>query len=455
MTNKTALQIATELKEGQLKLGSYIDETLDNIKKDEHNAFFSVAELAELSLKNTSPLSGVAIGIADNILAGGELGTAGSQMLYNFIPPYTATIIDKLDNAGLIRVGRTNIPEFGIGTAGSNAVFGPALHPLAENKVSEGTATAVACGLVPLGLSVDSNGNPRKFAAMAGVTCLKPTYGAVSRFGIVPYLESSEVVAITANNISDAASLFNIIAGNDKNDGTTYPHPQYELCLENKGIQGMKVALPKQLFGDEVNPEVKATIAAFIQKITELGAKVSEVDIPYAKYANIALLSMAAAEGANNFSRYDGIKYGYQSEQNSSLDDIYFNSRSEGLNIDAKRTAILGAQVLSHGCYKSYYLKALQIRRLIHEQVKELFKEYEIILTPAAAGFAYDLKDSANYYQEEFADRLFTAIPTITGIPAAVLPAGVSNAGLPIGVQIMADTLQEEKLIQLALACGL
>lgn len=455
MTNKTALEIGEELRQGKLSPDDYLKQTLEKIKDDTHNAFLYTMEPTAKIPKASSSLSGAGVALADNILVKGQLGTGGSQMLHNFIPPYGATVVDKLAAGGLSIIGKTNLPEFGMGTSGSDAAFGPVLNPYAEDKISEGAAAAVALGLVPLALSVDSLGNPRKFAGMTGVACLKPTYGTVSRFGIIPYLESSEVVAVTANKMADAASLFNLISGNDEKDGTTYSAQSYELELENTGIAGFKVALPNEYFTDEVSQEVKDAIGEFCQSLQELGAEISRVDFPLAAYAHLALQTMAAAEGANNISRYDGIKYGYQSETNGNLEDIYFKSRSEAFQTEAKRTAILGAYLLSKGQYEESYLKALQIRRLVNEQVKGLFTQYDLLLAPAARTFAYELKDTAAYYEDNWLDSLYTAVPSLTGIPAAVLPMGKSSQGLPMGVQLMADTLQEAKLVKLALACGL
>ena len=375
------------------------------------------------------------IAVDDTILVKGVHATAGSRMLKNFKPLFSAEAVERLVAAGYEIAGKANVGEFGLDLAGETSYF----EPVAENGCIKGaSAELVANGEVKAAIGVDLNGAPRRAAALSGVDFIKPTYGTVSRYGVISCAASGEQIGVYAANAADAKEILGVIAGNDSKDGTSLPEKKYEYSLD-EDVAAMKICIISELY-DKADADVKAKIDAYANTLKEIGATVETISLDCAEQAQTAWQILMAAETCNNVSRFDGVKYGYRTPEYKNIDELYVKSRTEAFGFLTKSTIIYGSDVLSKGRYENCYDKALRIRRVICTKVRELLASYDAILTPACGKNEYKLYDALEAFEKVYEESVFTAIPSITGMPAMSTK----------GVQLIADSFKESVLLSIA-----
>ena len=402
-----------------------------------------------------SKLAGIPIGIKDNICTKGIKTTCSSRMLENFISPYDSTVMEKINNEGLINLGKLNMDEFAMGGSTEHSYFHVTRNPWNLNKVpggsSGGSAAAVAAGMVSWALGTDTGGSIREPAAFCGVVGLKPTYGLVSRYGIVAFASSLDQVGPITKDVRDCAMLLNIIAGHDKMDTTSVDRPKvdYTKALKND-VKGLKIAVPKEFFGEGINEEVKAKLEEAMETYKELGAEVTEVSLDIAEYALATYYIIACAEASSNLGRFDGVRYGHRAKEYSNLKELYRNSRTEGFGEEVKRRIILGTYVLSSGYYDAYYKKAQQVRTLVMNEFKKIFDEYDVILTPTSPTVAFDIGSKINDPLAMYLADICTVSVNIAGLPGISIPCGVDSTGMPVGMQLIGNRFAEETLLNTA-----
>lgn len=407
------------------------------------------------------PLAGVPIAIKDNICTRGLRTTCASKMLEHFVPAYDATVVQRLQDAGMIVLGKTNMDEFAMGSTTETSAFHLTRNPWNMSYVpggsSGGSCAAVAAGEVPLALGTDTGGSVRQPAAFCGVVGLKPTYGRVSRYGLVAYASSMDQIGPIGRTVADCRALYECIAGWDEKDATTAKRdvtktlghePNAEERIEK--LKGMRFAVPKEYLGEDTREEVREAVKSAVKLLARNGAVVEEISLPIADYAVAAYYIIACAEASSNLSRFDGVKYGYRTDEAEKLHDLYVKSRSEGFGEEVKRRILLGSFALSEGYYDAYYLKALKVRRLIRDAFEMVFGSYDCILTPTAPTtapkFGTALKDPLLMYLQD-AD---TVAVNLAGLPALSVPCGVDAEGLPIGLQLIGNAFCEETLFTAA-----
>ena len=402
-----------------------------------------------------SRFAGIPIGIKDNMCTKGVKTTCSSKMLENFIAPYDATVIEKLNNEGIISLGKLNMDEFAMGASTEYSAFKKTKNPWNLNTVpggsSGGSAAAVAANLVPWALGSDTGGSIRQPSAFCGVVGLKPTYGLVSRYGLVAFASSLDQIGPITKDVQDAALLLNLIAGHDEKDTTSINNEKvdYTKCLKND-VKGLKIGVPKEFFGEGINAEVKAKLQEAIEKYKELGAIVEECSLDIAEYALATYYIIACAEASSNLGRFDGIRYGYRTKNFENLKDIYINSRSEGFGQEVKRRIILGTYVLSSGYYDAYYKKALEVRTLVKQEFDKKFEKYDVLLTPTSPTVAFEIGTRSNNPLEMYLADICTVSVNIAGLPGISIPVGVDKEGMPIGMQLIGNRFQEETILNAA-----
>ncbi|CDA16447.1 MAG TPA: Asp-tRNA(Asn)/Glu-tRNA(Gln) amidotransferase subunit GatA [Clostridiaceae bacterium] len=402
-----------------------------------------------------SRFAGIPIGIKDNMCTKGVKTTCSSKMLENFIAPYDATVIEKLNNEGIISLGKLNMDEFAMGASTEYSAFKKTKNPWNLNTVpggsSGGSAAAVAANLVPWALGSDTGGSIRQPSAFCGVVGLKPTYGLVSRYGLVAFASSLDQIGPITKDVQDAALLLNLIAGHDEKDTTSINNEKvdYTKCLKND-VKGLKIGVPKEFFGEGINAEVKAKLQEAIEKYKELGAIVEECSLDIAEYALATYYIIACAEASSNLGRFDGIRYGYRTKNFENLKDIYINSRSEGFGQEVKRRIILGTYVLSSGYYDAYYKKALEVRTLVKQEFDKKFEKYDVLLTPTSPTVAFEIGTRSNNPLEMYLADICTVSVNIAGLPGISIPCGVDSKGMPIGMQLIGDKFKEETILNAA-----
>ncbi|MBO5479274.1 MAG: Asp-tRNA(Asn)/Glu-tRNA(Gln) amidotransferase subunit GatA [Clostridia bacterium] len=404
---------------------------------------------------NTSKLAGIPIGIKDNICTKGIKTTCASKMLENFVSPYDATVMDKINAEGMVTLGKLNMDEFAMGGSTEHSYFKKTKNPWNLNKVpggsSGGSAAAVAAGMVPWALGSDTGGSIRQPASFCGIVGLKPTYGLVSRFGLVAFASSLDQIGTLTKDVEDSALLLNVIAGHDEKDSTSAAKEKedYTKALKND-VKGLKIGVPKEYFGEGINEEVKASIEKVIEKYRELGATVEECSLDVADYALATYYIIACAEASSNLGRFDGIRYGYRTKNYENLKDIYRNSRSEGFGAEVKRRIILGTYVLSSGYYDAYYKKAQQVRTLVKNEFARNFEKYDVILTPTASNVAFDIGSKINDPLEMYLADLCTVPVNIAGLPGISVPCGLNSEKMPIGFQLIGKPFAESTILNAA-----
>lgn len=405
--------------------------------------------------KTVSELAGIPIGIKDNICTKGVKTTCSSKMLENFVSPYDATVMEKINSEDLVMLGKLNMDEFAMGASTEYSYFKKTSNPWDLKRVpggsSGGSAAAVAADMVPWALGSDTGGSVRQPSAFCGTVGLKPTYGLVSRYGLVAFASSLDQIGPITKDVEDNAILLNIIAGHDKRDSTSanIEKKDYTKALVND-VKGLKIGIPKEYFGEGINPEVKDAVMAVAKKYEEMGATVEECSISVTDYALATYYILACAEASSNLGRFDGIRYGYRTENFTNLRDIYRNSRSEGFGSEVKRRIILGTYVLSSGYYDAYYKKALKVRTVVRQAFKDLFEKYDVLLTPTSPTVAFDIGTRSNNPLEMYLADICTVSINIGGVPAISVPCGLDSQGMPIGFQLIGNHFDEETLYRTA-----
>ena len=437
------------------------NERLNAFLTINHEAALQKAQEADADIKETvksKPLAGIPVAIKDNLCTTGIRTTCGSKILGNFIPPYTASAVARLEAAGAIIVGKTNLDEFAMGSSNENSAFGVVRNPVNEDYVpggsSGGSAVAVAADLCSVSLGSDTGGSIRQPASFCGVVGLKPTYGRVSRFGLVAFASSLDQIGPFGKNVKDVARTLGVIAGRDKYDSTSSDEivPNYLNALTGD-IKGLRVGVPPECFGEGLNPEVKSHVEAAIKNLESRGAEIVEVTLPHSKYVVAVYYLIATAEASSNLARFDGVRYGYRAEDVKTLHELYQRSRDEGFGAEVKRRIMLGTFALSSGYYDAYYEKAQRVRQMLCNDFAEAFKKCDVIATPTAPTPAFKLGEKVNDPLAMYLDDIYTVTINLVGVPAISVPCGNSSTGLPIGLQLIGNHFDEARLLNAAYAC--
>lgn len=469
-TNKTALEIGQMIKNKEVSSVEVTKSMLANIKeRDEKvNAFVSVFEdeaikqAEEVQAKIdagelTSPLAGVPMAIKDNICTKDRLTTCGSKMLHNFKPPYNATVTEKLESAGAVVLGKLNMDEFAMGGSTETSYFGATGNPWDVTRVpggsSGGSAAAVAAEEATYALGSDTGGSIRQPCSFCGVSGIKPTYGAVSRYGLVAFASSLDQIGPVGRDIKDCAEVLSVISGHDAKDSTSVKRPVFDFstCFDGN-LKGMKIGIPTNYFGKGLDEDVKKSVLEAAETLKKLGAEIEEFEMNIVDYAIPTYYVLACAEASSNLSRYDGIKYGYRKRDCEDLMEVYLTSRSEGFGMEVKRRIMLGSFVLSSGYYDAYYNKSLKVRGLIKKSFDEAFKKYDMILSPVAPTTAYKIGENSSDPLKMYLGDIYTVSVNLAGIPAVSVPCGFGSNGMPIGMQLIGNAFDESKLVRAAYA---
>lgn len=397
------------------------------------------------------PLAGVPMALKDNLCTKGILTTCASQMLRGFVPPYDATVWEKLRAQGTILLGKLNMDEFAMGSTNENSAYHPTRNPRNTAHVpggsSGGSAAAVAAREVPFSLGSDTGGSIRQPASFCGVVGMKPTYGRVSRYGLIAFASSLDQIGPLTADVRDNALILNAIAGQDARDATSVPLPVPDYTAElEKGVKGLVIGIPKQFFAEGVSDEVRDAVLRAAKTLEAQGAKLEELSLSVLDHALPAYYVLSSAEASSNLSRFDGVRYGYRADSYEDITDLYRNTRSEGFGSEVKRRIMLGSFALSSGYYDAYYKKALQVRTLIRQELDEALKTCDVILSPVSPTTAYKLGEKMSDPLQMYLGDVYTVPANIAGLPALSLPCGVGAEGLPIGMQLLGRAFDEQTL---------
>jgi len=436
-------------------------ETLDSninafVHLDQDSIFTQVEKLE--SSRVFGKLYGIPVAIKDNICVEGEPTTCCSKILENFCPPYSATVVTRLKNEGAILFGKTNMDEFAFGSSCETSCYGPTCNPRDRERVpggsSGGSAAAVAADEVPLALGSDTGGSIRQPAALCGVVGIKPTYGRVSRFGLIAFASSLDQIGPIADNVRDSALLLEVISGYDPKDSTSVPEevPSYSEGLRPE-IKGIKVGIPREYFQEGICEEVRSRVEEVLKLMEKEGAQVEWMSLPHTEYALSCYYIIAPAEASSNLARYDGVAYGLRAlgrGDGNPMVNMYLATRSQGFGAEAKRRIILGTYSLSAGYYDAYYLQAAKVRTLINEDFSNAFKRYDCVITPTSPTTAFRIGEKITDPLQMYLSDIYTIPANLAGIPAISLPVGEDKDGLPIGLQIMCNYFQEQKMLNIA-----
>ena len=464
----TAVELGRKIKEKEVTVEEAVTAALDAIEKREAQVHSFVTVDREGALKRakevqakidagelTGPLAGVPVAIKDNMCTKGLLTTCSSKILYNFVPTYTAEAVLNLEKAGAVILGKTNMDEFAMGSTTETSAYGVTKNPWNTGHVpggsSGGSCAAVAAEECSYALGSDTGGSIRQPSSFCGVTGIKPTYGTVSRYGLIAYGSSLDQIGPIAKDVTDCATILEAIASHDVKDSTSVQREDYDFTTALvDDVRGMKIGIPRDYFGDGLDPEVKVAVLGAAKKLEEKGAIVEEFDLSLVEYAIPAYYVIACAEASSNLARFDGVKYGYRTEQYDGLHNMYKKTRSEGFGAEAKRRIMLGSFVLSSGYYDAYYLKALRTKALIKQAFDKAFEKYDVILGPAAPTTAPKLGESLSDPLKMYLGDIYTISVNLAGLPGITLPCGTDQSGLPIGLQLIGDCFAEKKIIRAA-----
>lgn len=468
ITELTVHELQDKLKNKELTVTEITQAYINRIEEKEKDVQAFVTTLTQEAMKQAREIqdkiekneiqgdyAGIPIGIKDNICTKGIKTTCSSRMLENFISPYDATVVENLKKENMIDFGKLNMDEFAMGGSTEYSYFKKTRNPWNLNKVpggsSGGSAAAVAANLVPWALGSDTGGSIRQPASFCGVVGLKPTYGLVSRYGLVAFASSLDQIGPITKDVKDSAMLLNLIAGHDEKDTTSANREKidYTKCLKND-VKGLKIGVPKEFFGEGINEEVKDSLEKAIEKYKELGAEVEEFSLDIAKYSLATYYIIACAEASSNLGRFDGIRYTYRTPEFKNLKELYKKSRSEGFGPEVKRRIILGTYVLSSGYYDAYYKKAQQVRTLVMNEFNKAFEKYDVILTPTSPTVSFDIGSKSNNPLEMYLSDICTVSVNIAGLPGISIPCGVNKEGMPIGMQLIGNKFCEETILNVA-----
>ena len=467
ITELTVHELQEKIKNGELTTKEILQAYINRIDEKEKDVQAFVTTLTEEAEKKEEvhkkiesgeiegDLAGIPIGIKDNICTKGIKTTCGSKMLEDFISPYNATVMEKINDENMILLGKLNMDEFAMGGSTEHSYFKKTRNPWDLNRVpggsSGGSASAVAAGMVPWALGSDTGGSIRQPASFCGVVGLKPTYGLVSRYGLVAFASSLDQIGPITKDVKDSAILLNIIAGHDKKDTTSVniEKKDYVKALKND-VKGLKIGVPKEFLAEGTQPEVKGKIEEAIQIYKELGAVVEEISLDVAKYSLATYYIIACAEASSNLGRFDGIRYGYRAKDYKDLNELFVKSRSEGFGDEVKRRIILGTYVLSSGYYDAYYKKAQKVRSLVMNEFNKAFQKYDVLLTPTSPTVAFKIGEKTSNPLEMYLSDICTVSVNIAGLPGISIPCGVDSNNMPIGMQLIGNKFQEETILNAA-----
>ena len=464
----TATELAKAIKEGRTTAIAAAEEVVKQIelKEKEYNcyitfdkdAFLNEAMRVQAGIEDgsiTGALAGVPVAVKDNICTDGVRTTAASKILENFIPAYSAEAVTRLRDAGAVIIGKTNMDEFAMGSTSETSAYGITRNPHNTDHVpggsSGGSAAAVAASECYFALGSDTGGSIRQPASYCGVVGMKPTYGSVSRYGLIAYASSLDQIGPICKDVTDCATVMEILTSYDEKDSTSVRREDVKFTEALVAdVKGMKVGVPKNYFGEGLDPEVKVAVLNAIEVLKSQGAVVEEFDLDLADYAVPAYYTIATAEASSNLARYDGVKYGYRTPNYSGLHDMYKKTRTEGFGGEVKRRIMLGSYVLSAGYYDAYYIKAMKVRALIKKTFDEAFKKYDVIIGPVAPQTAPQVGESLKDPMKMYLSDIYTIPANLAGLPAISVPCGKDSHGLPIGMQIMGDCFMEKNIIRAA-----
>ncbi len=465
----TATELSAAIKKGEVTVRQALDAVLAQIDQQEEELHCYITILPREDLYKeadriqaaidagelTGPLAGVPAAIKDNLCTEGIKTTCASRILYNFVPTFSADAVLRLQAAGVLVIGKTNMDEFAMGSTTETSAFGPTRNPRNKEHVpggsSGGSAAAVAAGECFLALGSDTGGSIRQPASYCGVVGIKPTYGTVSRYGLVAYGSSLDQIGPLAKDVTDAATILEAITAHDEKDATSMKREDTDFTAAlSADVQGMKIGIPRDYFGEGLDPQVAAAVKKAAAVLEEKGAIVEEFDLSLVKYAIPTYYTIADAEASSNLERFDGVKYGYRAKEFEGLHPMYKKTRSEGFGPEVKRRIMLGSFVLSSGYYDAYYLKALKVKALIKKAFDDAFARYDLILGPVAPTTAPELGKSLSDPMKMYLGDIYTISLNLAGLPGISVPVGTDEQGLPIGMQLIADCFQEKKMIRAA-----
>ena len=465
----TAVELAKKIKAGETTAVEAAKDALAQIKEKEESIHSYVTVLDESQILEkagevqkkieagelTGPLAGVPVAIKDNMCTEGILTTCSSKILGNFVPTYSSEAVKKLEEAGVVLIGKTNMDEFAMGSTTETSAYGVTRNPHNTDHVpggsSGGSCAAVAAEECSFALGSDTGGSIRQPSSFCGVTGIKPTYGTVSRYGLIAYGSSLDQIGPVAKDVTDCATILEAISSYDKKDSTSVQRKDLDFTSALvKDVKGMKIGIPKDYFGEGLDPQVKEAVLKAAKVLEEQGAIVEEFDLSLVEYAIPAYYVIASAEASSNLSRFDGVKYGYRTKEYEGLHNMYKKTRSEGFGPEVKRRIMLGSFVLSSGYYDAYYLKALRTKALIKKAFDEAFSKYDVILSPAAPTTAPKIGESLKDPIKMYLGDIYTISVNLAGLPGMTVPCGKDDKGLPIGVQLIGDCFQEKKIIKAA-----
>lgn len=465
----TAVELGKKIKAHEVTVEEAVLAAFEGIEKreDELNAYVTVLDKEDVLCRArkvqklidegelTGPLAGVPVAIKDNMCTKGVLTTCSSNILGNFKPTYTAEAVINLEKAGAVIIGKTNMDEFAMGSTTETSAYGATKNPWNTDHVpggsSGGSCVAVAAGECSYSLGSDTGGSIRQPSSFCGVTGIKPTYGTVSRYGLIAYGSSLDQIGPIAKDVTDCATILEAIASYDKKDSTSVERESYDFTSALvDDVKGMKIGIPRDYFGDGLDSEVKSAVLAAAKVLEEKGAIVEEFDLSLVEYAIPAYYVIASAEASSNLSRFDGVKYGYRTEDYEGLHNMYKKTRSEGFGPEVKRRIMLGSFVLSSGYYDAYYLKALRTKALIKKAFDKAFETYDVILGPAAPTTAPKLGESLSDPIKMYLGDIYTISVNLAGLPGITVPCGKDSKGLPIGLQLIGDCFKENNIIRAA-----
>lgn len=453
-----------KLSDKELTAEDLTNQTLSDInsKEDKLNTFITVNDKAIDTAKKIDedgirgPLSGIPIAIKDNIVTNGLKTTAASKILYNFMPVYNATVMDKLDKAGAIDIGKTNLDEFAMGSSTETSYFGTSVNPWDFSRVpggsSGGSAAAVASGEVIAALGTDTGGSIRQPAAFNGIFGIKPTYGRVSRWGVIAFASSLDQVGVMSKRVEDSAKVLSVISGHDDHDSTSSAKevPDYQANL-NKDMSGVKIAVPKEFWQEGTHKDVLENVNKALDAYKKMGATVEEVSLPALKHAVEVYYVLASSEASSNLQRYDGVRYGYRAKDVKNINDLFVNSRSEGFGDEVKRRIMLGTFALSAGAYDAYFKKAAEVRTIFIKEMTDVLKDYDLIMGPSTTTPAFKIGEKVDDPLAMYMNDILTIPANLAGLPAASVPAGLAE-GLPVGLQIIGKPFAEQDVLNAAYA---
>jgi len=467
---KTLAELRAEIASGRTKAADLAASYYERIEKKNPRLNVYLSLTKERALKQAEridalaargdplpPLAGIPVGIKDVLVMQGAPATAGSKILEGYRPPYDATAVARLEAAGAVLLGKLNCDEFAMGSSNENSAYGPVRNPVDTERVpggsSGGSAAAVAANMAVATLGSDTGGSIRQPASFCGVVGVLPTYGRVSRYGLIAFASSLDRVGPFAANVRDAATMLGVIAGHDPKDATSLQAPQEDYAAaSDKPVKGLRIGVPGEYFAEGLDPEVRAAIEQGIDALRAAGCTVKPVGLPHTKYAVPTYYLVATAEASANLARFDGVRYGYRSPRSATLSDMYSHSRDEGFGAEVKRRIFLGTYALSAGYYDAYYLKAQQVRRLLAEEFLRAFAEVDAIVTPTSPFPAFKIGEKTGDPVAMYLADIYTVTASLAGICGVTVPCGATRAGLPVGMQVLARHLGESTAFRVARA---